>query len=278
MIKNKAPIIRWFLLLGSLALFSVLMRPQPALAQCGSSASSCKSCHEVQAVDPVNNDGTSWHQAHAFGDFCEFCHAGNVQATEQEAAHVGLEAPLSNVQVSCGTCHAADLAERADVYAVALGVTVGEGGGSNAAATDSTTSAPTTTTQPIANAAATEGCAEIDMNDPNLINYSQNYNEIVLGKRPVNWGNTILIGLIGLTVVGGGTFVVTREKLINISLGDTRKVNETYPADVVQMLPHLTRLKTKTRRSLYRVLQNPQKADKICDLIDAINGEDNHEE
>ncbi len=58
--------------------------PQPAAAQCGSSASSCKSCHETQAQDPVNTEG-EWHTQHAFGDFCEFCHAGNVQAAEEEA-------------------------------------------------------------------------------------------------------------------------------------------------------------------------------------------------
>ena len=30
----------------------------PAQAQCGSQASSCKNCHEVQGQDPVNADGT----------------------------------------------------------------------------------------------------------------------------------------------------------------------------------------------------------------------------
>ena len=32
---------------------------------------------------PVANNG-DWHKVHAFGDFCEFCHAGNVQATAGE--------------------------------------------------------------------------------------------------------------------------------------------------------------------------------------------------
>ena len=50
---------------------------KPAQAQCGSQASSCKNCHEVQAQAPVNTDGTGWHQSHAFGDFCYICHAGN---------------------------------------------------------------------------------------------------------------------------------------------------------------------------------------------------------
>ncbi len=52
----------------------------PASAQCGSQASSCKNCHEVQGEMPVNADGTGWHQSHAFGDFCYICHAGNNQA------------------------------------------------------------------------------------------------------------------------------------------------------------------------------------------------------
>ena len=42
----------------------------PASAQCGSQASSCKNCHEVQGQTPVNGDGTAWHTFHAFGDFC----------------------------------------------------------------------------------------------------------------------------------------------------------------------------------------------------------------
>jgi len=33
------------------------MLVQPVQAQCGSQASSCKNCHEVQGQDPVNGDG-----------------------------------------------------------------------------------------------------------------------------------------------------------------------------------------------------------------------------
>ena len=38
-----------------------LIAAQPAQAQCGSQASSCKNCHETQGKMPVNNDGTGWH-------------------------------------------------------------------------------------------------------------------------------------------------------------------------------------------------------------------------
>ena len=92
-----------------------LTTASPASAQCGSQASSCKNCHEVQAEMPVNADGTGWHQSHAFGDFCYICHAGNSQATDKAAAHEGMVAPLSDVAAACQQCHVADLDARAGV-------------------------------------------------------------------------------------------------------------------------------------------------------------------
>lgn len=243
----------------------LLATASPASAQCGSQASSCKNCHEVQGQDPVNADGTGWHQSHAFGDFCYICHAGNNQAKDKTAAHEGMVAPLSDVKAACQQCHVADLDERAKVYADALGVEVGSGsaapaaGGSDAAAPVSAGSAPV----------ASSTCNEVVVDDPNAVNYVQNYNEIVLGKKPTNWGNMILIGMIGLMVVGGGGFVVTREKFINVKFGDTREVKEEYPADVVEMLPKIAGLKTGTRKSLKNVLDH-KKADKALDLLDTI--------
>ncbi|HTP11098.1 MAG TPA: hypothetical protein VMP08_22745, partial [Anaerolineae bacterium] len=110
-------------------------RPQPQFlkcnvkvpwgrAQCGSQSSSCKNCHEVKGEDPINAKG-DWHVSHAFGDFCEFCHAGNVQATDKAAAHEGLVNPLGDVKANCSSCHADDYQTRAEKYATALGVTVG---------------------------------------------------------------------------------------------------------------------------------------------------------
>src|SRR5512140_2390906 len=110
-----------------------------AEAQCGSQASSCKNCHEVQAKDPVNADGTGWHQSHAFGDFCYICHGGNSQAKDETAAHAGMVAPMSDVKAACQQCHANDLQARADVYAKVLNVPVGMGGSAPAPAA---TSAP----------------------------------------------------------------------------------------------------------------------------------------
>jgi len=237
----------------------------PVSAQCGSQASSCKNCHEVQGEMSVNADGTGWHQSHAFGDFCYICHAGNNQAKDKAAAHEGMVAPLADVQAACQQCHVADLQERAQVYAAALGVEVGSA--SPAPASGESEAVPVSAGS--VPSVASNQCNEIVVDDPNVVNYAQNYDEIVWGKKPVNWGNMILLGMIGLMVVGGGGFVVTREKLVNVKFGDTRKVEEEYPADVVEMLPKIAGLKAGARKSLKNVLDN-KKADKVLDLIDAV--------
>ena len=119
------PILAGAIVLG----FTIFLWPSAeANAQCGSQASSCKNCHEVQGQDPVNTDGTSWHQSHAFGDFCYLCHAGNSQSMVEADAHIGMVPPLSDVEAGCQSCHPNDLMEKAGVYAAALGVEIGEGG------------------------------------------------------------------------------------------------------------------------------------------------------
>ncbi len=252
---------------------------EDANAQCGSSASSCKNCHEVQGEDPVNNDGTSWHQAHAFGDFCEFCHAGNVQATDKEGAHTGMEAPLDNIQASCGNCHAADLDERAQVYATALGVEIGSGGsggsssggdaappadsGDAPAANDSGTDMAVTTAAPPP--AAPSG---MTIDDPNVIDYVARYNENVLGIRTINWGNRILVGLIIVTLIGGGGFVLWNERRLRrrqipvteaVTAEQTAKYPD-YPPQVVALLPRIAKLTPEAQGDLYQLLENPAKA------------------
>jgi hypothetical protein len=248
----------------------LLMTTTPASAQCGSQASSCKNCHEVQAQDPVNADGTQWHQSHAFGDFCYICHAGNQQATDKAAAHQGMVSPMTDVKASCQQCHAADLDARAKVYADILGVQVGSAAAAPAASTPEA-GASTTEVAPIT--ALSQSSNEVVVDDPNAVNYVQNYDEIVLGKKSINWGNMILIGMIGLMVVGGGGFVATREKFVNVKFGDRRKVDDEYPADVVELLPRIAGLKPDARKSLKKVLEN-KKADKVLDLMDVVTRKD----
>lgn len=200
----------WLLLPAAIVAVVVLSWPQPASAQCGSSASSCKNCHEVQGEYPVNSSG-DWHVSHAFGDFCEFCHAGNVQATEIEAAHTGIVYPLEDVNASCAGCHPSDTMEKAEVYAVALGVTVGTGSGSGAvtggdggaeSAVDVEEPAP-------ADAEVEPPAAEVDApseaGQGEIVDFNSQYARTVQGERaPLNVGNAILAAMsLGLAALGG---------------------------------------------------------------------------
>jgi hypothetical protein len=255
----------------------IVVWPMPVGAQCGSQASSCKNCHEVQGQDPVSAKG-DWHVQHAFGDFCEFCHAGNVTATDKDAAHQGLVAPMSDVKAACQQCHAADLTDKAQVYATELGITLGsgDGGAAPAAPTAEPANGGSSSGEPIAISAPVDNQSVID--DPNVTDYAQRYDEIVLGKHPVNWGNVILGGLIGLLVIGGGGFVIVNEKLVNVSFGDTKKVEQEYPAEVVDMLPGIAGLKPRTRKSLKHILDNPSKTDKVMGLIDEVVSDEDSKE
>ena len=269
----------FYFLFAGMALFIAagiyLFTATPVSAQCGSQASSCKNCHETQAEKPVNADGTSWHQSHAFGDFCYICHAGNNQATDKAAAHEGLVAPLADVKASCQQCHVADLDARAQVYATTLGVEIGSG--SVAPTTGGDTGATPVAVNPAPSGTSNQTCNQIVVDDPNAVNYAANYDQIVLGKKPVNVGNNILIVLIALMAIGGGLFIILREKLVRVSFGDTRQVDGEYPADVVDMLPKIAGLKSQARRSLNNVLDN-KKADKVLDLMDAVVSEKKEEE
>ena len=179
---------------------------QAVHAQCGSQTSSCKNCHEVQGQKPVNNDGTAWHTSHAFGDFCYICHGGNQQATDKTAAHTGMVPPLSDIKASCQSCHPNDLQARAKVYADKLGIQIGAGAPPTAAGSGSTTA----TVSPAGAASNTAATAQpaAPVNQADLVNYVQRYNENALGQYPTNWGNVILWILIVAMVFGGGGLVI----------------------------------------------------------------------
>lgn len=182
---------------------AALCWPQPVDAQCGTQASSCKNCHEVQAQDPVNTEG-AWHVDHAFGDFCEFCHAGNVTATDADAAHEGMIYPLGDLAGSCSSCHPMDYQDIAVSYAETLGVDLAEvasapdeGGAAEAPAADAAaaedTAAEETAGQPGEDASQVGG-AVIDLNE--------RYESGTTGGRmTINTGNAILsvllLGLVG---------------------------------------------------------------------------------
>jgi len=205
-----------------LPIFLLYPSPQPVEAQCGSSASSCKNCHEVQAQDPVNDKG-EWHTAHAFGDFCEFCHAGNVQAKAKDESHVGMVDPLSDVKASCQSCHPQDYADLAQTYATALGVTVGAGSAPSteaAGASSATNTVTGTVSETVQSGNPVQG-ATLDLSQVTapgamLVDYNALYNGAAEPSlpQPINWGNIIFLILdVGLLIVLVLT-VVFREHLV----------------------------------------------------------------
>lgn len=250
---------------------------QEASAQCGSQASSCKNCHEVQGQDPVNADGTGWHQSHAFGDFCYLCHAGNPQSPDETAAHEGMVPPMSDVQAGCQSCHPADLMERAEVYATALGVEIGTGGGAAAGSSGEASSAGGAQASAGGESAtSTPGIVVDSGGSADIIDYNQRYEETVLGKRVVNWGNVILWVLIAATALGGGAFVYFNERKLRglPALPSVRpqpaeeapaaqvKVPG-YPDEVSATLPLIARLNPVGLAALKRLLENPEEANEL---------------
>lgn len=242
---------------------------QPVKAQCGSQASSCKNCHEVQAKDPVNNDGKSWHTAHAFGDFCYICHAGNNQATDEAAAHTGMVSPLADVKASCAQCHPNDLDARAQVYASVLGVKVGTGSSAPAATPAPTNAEADSTPAAVPQQPAVQQ-ASLAPNDQNIVDYVQRYNANVLGENPINWGNVILLIMIGAMAIGGGSLVLHREGLVRVSFKETKPIEGEYPADVVGMVPDIAKLKPNARKALRRLLEKPEATAEVLTSIDKL--------
>jgi len=239
-----------------------LLPPSQANAQCGSQASSCKNCHETQAQDPVNIDGTTWHTQHAFGDFCYLCHGGNNQSTDKAAAHTGMVSPLADINTSCKTCHPGDTLAKAQTYATVLGQQIGTGAASTPASNQ-----PAATPAPAAPAAAPAPAQAAVVPAASLVDYSQRYDETVLGQKPVNIGNVILIVMIAGLLFGGGFFVLRRENLVKISFQDTKQIKDSYPADVVDLIPEIVKLKPAARKDLHQLLSKPSTAAELFALL-----------
>ena len=186
--------IGFFLMLATLlAMIAVVTGPRPAAAQCGSSSSSCKNCHETQKQDPVNTQG-AWHTQHAFGDFCEFCHAGNVKATDKTGAHTGMVDPLADVKGSCQSCHPNDYMDRAKTYADALGKTI------SATAAPAGPSPSTANTTVTTTATSIAPCGPTAPTGGQTIDLNNAYAGLNL-PPPNTLGNLALVGLIVIVLL-----------------------------------------------------------------------------
>jgi hypothetical protein len=277
-----------FMGLGILVLAGLLFLPpaSKASAQCGSQASSCKNCHEVQGQDPVNNDGKSWHTAHAFGDFCYACHGGNNTSTDKATAHTGMVAPLADVKTACQSCHPNDLDARVKVYTDILGVPASSPAGSTPAATGA---APAATATPLPAAAGSTGGVSgdgttIQTGSSNVIDYNQQYEATVLGRRFINWGDVIVGLLIVLILAGGGTYVYWNERKLRglpflkasakpsagLASAETLKI-EGYSPEVAALLPYIAKLSPVGLHALKNLLENPEQANEMLHSLSRLD-------
>ena len=236
----------------------LVLTPSPADAQCGSQASACKNCHEVPALDPGNSEG-DWHVSHAFGDFCEFCHAGNVQAPEADLAHQGMVAPLADPAASCSACHPSDARDLAVVYGTALGIDVGTGDTSPSSSTPAVAPTPAPTAAPPAMSNEPPPADQVD------------YNAVHAGTdgRPMPIGNVILGLLIALIVLGGGGYVVWNERRRRNPSSDAQSPSASpalpdptpaLPQEASPLLSAIAALDPLGRRGLEQLLRDPQTA------------------
>jgi hypothetical protein len=279
------PIATGFLILVSAFAVSV----PSAEAQCGSQASSCKNCHEVQGQMPVNDKG-DWHSSHSFGDFCEFCHAGNVQATDAVTAHIGMVDPMADIQASCAACHPSDTQEKAQVYAAALGIEIGSGSSGGSSGDDSS---QTDTTEGDESTGSTIDLSPPETVTEGLVDFNQRYDETILGVKDINWGNVILGVMIAMVAVGGGGFVFWNERRLRVGpepLTEKEEEETVTPAlaldgvspEISALIPQLEALNPLGRRALAKLLENPEEASDLLfrlsrldpDLVRQVRGLD----
>lgn len=253
---------------------------QSASAQCGSQASSCKNCHEVQAQDAVNSDGTSWHTGHSFGDFCTMCHAGNPQSPELEGAHTGMVPPLSDAKASCVQCHPDDYLELAQGYATTLGVELGTGGG--AAPSDGATT--TSGEAAMSDTSAAEAPPAIVVGEAEVVDYNRQYDETVLGRMTINWGNVVVGVMIVVIAAGGGAFAYWNERRLRggfakkpapVQAGAVVElpVVEGFSPEVVALLPLIAKLDPVGLHALKKLLANPDQASELLHSLSHMDPE-----
>jgi hypothetical protein len=255
------------------------------LAQCGSQASSCKNCHEVKGEDSVNAKG-DWHLSHAFGDFCEFCHGGNVQAPDKAAAHEGLIDPVGDVKANCSSCHADDYQAKAEKYATALGVTIGASTTKPpAASTGSGSSQPSS--QPPAQQPPVQPAQETAPKPAMVLPPQAEIVDYTQPAGTVNMGNVIAALLLVVTVVGGGAFVYWNEKRLRMakaavavvaagaadqSAGEEAiTVIDQLPPEVAKLLPTLQQLDPRTLKALRIILSDRKRGEELLQSLSVIN-------
>jgi hypothetical protein len=205
--------------------------------------------------------------------------------------------PLSDTEAACQSCHPADLDARVQVYATALGIEPGSGGTASGSEPPAATSGGEATAggEAAGDAAASDTAADdsaetgaapgmVVDSSQEVIDYNQRYDEVVLGKRPVNWGNVIVSVMIVMLAVGGGAFVFWNERKlrgIKTNLGRPKAAVspaapvrlEDYSPEVLALLPRLAKLDPAGLHALKRLLENPEQASTLLSSLSHLDPE-----
>jgi hypothetical protein len=142
-----------------------------------------------------------------------------------------------------------------------LGVEIGGGTSSSTSSdTSSNTSSATTSSAGQTSTESSIGImasTDLDVNDPNLVDYVARYDALVLGEHPTNWGNIVLAVLVGIVGLGGGSFVLYNEGWTK----SNSQAPDEYPEELIALLPKIAHLTPPTRKKLQRILDNPENAE-----------------
>lgn len=239
---------------GALSLLSLawLLPARQASAQCGTTPSTCKTCHEVQAQMPVNTLG-AWHVQHAAFDFCANCHGGDKLAKDAAAAHAGVVVNLADMGNNCQACHANDLDQRYAVYAAALG----------------------TAGTPAATGPAPTSAVGAFIGSPSA--GPQPGSPAQPAPNPLNRGNVALAAIIAALLLGGGGYIYWNERRLRVhppARSEEGKAMETarpityeelkaLPPDVLAIIPQIARMTPEGRQALKELLDDPQRASEL---------------
>ena len=87
--------------------------------------------------------------------------------------------------------------------------------------------------------------------------------------------------MIAAMLFGGGYFVLRREGWVSVSFQDTKQIQATktvqagYPADVVEMVSELAKLKPEARKNLRQILAKPGTAAELfASIVNLIKSEE----
>lgn len=246
---------------------SAIGAPQPARAACGASSSSCKTCHEINREQPVNQKG-DWHTAHAMGDYCSFCHGGNVQATDKAGAHEGLADPFADAKLSCSSCHQDDYQKKAEGYAAALGVTIGSGASGGDSGTGGSSGG-----EPAAGGNAPTGGAAVSPASASgpVLDFNEYYVDY-RGTGGMSTRNKALVVALALLLLGFPA-IWAHYKFRDPFLNWVRRPRRTAEKRTLHLAEQLRHLDERTREHLLALLADRDTATKILAALGTLDPE-----